>query len=141
MEIYSNNELELFEQLAIRPTSVRLMVYRAISKFRDTFSAQDLEDELSWMDRSSIFRAVSLFSEKGLIHAVDDGGGIKRYCLCKSIGKCNSQKMHCHFHCEKCGKTLCLDGVYMPSIDLPKGFITTHTSSIISGVCPMCSKI
>ncbi len=139
-DMTSNSELTIFEELNIRPTSVRMVVYRAILKYPDTFSAQDLEDELNWMERSSIFRALTLFNEKGLIHSVDDGGGIKRYCLCREIGSCDSCKMHCHFHCQICGKTLCLKDLYISKMELPSGFVTKKISCVISGSCDNCTK-
>ncbi len=136
----NNQEIIVFKHLGIRPTSVRIVVYRAMSKFKDTFNLQDIENELGWMDKSSIFRALTLFSEKKLLHTISDGSGTQKYCVCHHLGTCDTSKLHCHFHCVKCDKTYCLSDITPPHIDTPNGFVVEKVSYIIDGVCSSCSK-
>ena len=135
----NSQEIIIFSRLGIRPTSVRIVVFRAISKFKNTFNLQDVEDELSWMDKSSIFRTLNLFAAKSLLHTINDGSGTQKYCLCHHPGECDSHEMHCHFHCVKCGTTYCLSSVYPSHINLPEGFVVEKVSYIIDGVCSSCS--
>lgn len=51
---------DIIAKAAIRPTSTRILVYKAISELEDTFSLADLEDQLPTIDKSSIFRALTL---------------------------------------------------------------------------------
>lgn len=135
----NNQEIAVFQHLDIRPTSVRIVVFRAISKFKDTFNLQDIETELDWMDKSSIFRTLTLFSEKKMLHTINDGSGTQKYCLCHNLGKCDTRELHCHFHCVKCGKTYCLNSVSPSHIEVPEGFIVEKTNYIIDGICSSCA--
>ena len=83
MEHHHTHDIE--QQLTdagIRPTAVRLLVLRAIAE-RDegVFSLQDLSDRLPTMDKSSLFRTLTLFADKQLLHPIDDGSGMQKYCI------------------------------------------------------------
>ena len=59
----------------IRPTSVRILVWKTIRNLNYAFSLQDLEDLLVDTDKSSLFRTLRVFSDNGLLHDFDDGSG------------------------------------------------------------------
>lgn len=124
----------------IRPTSIRILVYEAISNLHDTFSLSDLESILDTVDKSSIFRALSVFSEHNLIHSVDDGSGYMKYCLCHNHGECREEESHCHFYCELCNKTYCLENDALPNITLPPNFVAKHINYVIKGTCAACTS-
>ena len=69
------------EQVKIKPTSVRILVYMAISEMHDTFSLADLEERLVSVDKSSLFRALTTLSEHHLLHTMEDGSGSMKYCM------------------------------------------------------------
>src|SRR5574344_2526916 len=100
---------DIMEKADIRPTSIRILVYKAIAETQGTFCLTDLEDKLLSVDKSSIFRALTLFHEHHLIHSIDDGSGFTKYCLCQNHGSCKKEEIHAHFHCEVCNKTFCLE--------------------------------
>lgn len=124
----------------VRPTSIRILVYKAISELEDTFSLSDLEYQLPTVDKSSIFRSLTLFHEHHLIHSVDDGSGFMKYCLCHNHGVCQDEEIHAHFHCEICNKTFCLDSCHVPNIEIPEAFIIKEVSFVIKGICPKCAS-
>ncbi len=124
----------------IRPTSNRISIYEAILQQNNTFSLLNIEDALLELDKSTIFRAMTLFEEKHLIHSIEDGSGSKKFCLCRNHGHCQEYEDHCHLHCELCGNTLCLETIPIPDIALPDGFIVKRTNYIIQGICPYCPK-
>ncbi|MDM8207871.1 transcriptional repressor [Bacteroides gallinaceum] len=132
--------IPILEDAGIRPTSTRLLIYDAIYKKSDTFSLTSLEDELQSIDKSVIFRTLSLFHERHLIHSVDDGSGLHKYCLCHNHGHCSSEEAHCHFFCEKCRKTYCLSEDSIPPVHIPEGFIANKTNYIVKGICAQCAK-
>ena len=132
--------IPILEDAGIRPTSTRLLIYDAICKKSDTFSLTSLEDELQSIDKSVIFRTLSLFHERHLIHSVDDGSGLHKYCLCHNHGHCSSEEAHCHFFCEKCRKTYCLSEDSIPPVHIPEGFIANKTNYIVKGICAHCAK-
>lgn len=132
-----NDELEhLLEHHGIRPTAVRILVYRAIHYRSEAFSLADVESWLPEMDRSSIFRALKLFTEHQLLHEIDDGSGIFKYCVCRCEG--SHHLNHIHFACTQCGKTYCLEDHTIPLVSLPDGFETHEVEYIVKGVCPRC---
>ena len=96
---------EVFRRHNIRPTAVRVLVYNAIKSFHDTFSMSDVEDALETVDKSSIFRTLALFAGQHLVHEIEDGSGLAKYCLCRNDHVCGAEEMHCHFYCESCQKT------------------------------------
>lgn len=130
----------ILEETGIRPTATRLLIYEAISHLTDTFSLGSLENLLPSIDKSVIFRTLNLFHEHNLIHGVDDGSGSHKYCLCHNYGHCKDKEGHCHFYCELCQKTYCLDKDSIPPIQLPEGFIAHQVSYVIKGICPECAK-
>ena len=105
---------EVFRRHNIRPTAVRVLVYNAIKSFHDTFSMSDVEDALETVDKSSIFRTLALFAGQHLVHEIEDGSGSAKYCLCRNDHVCEAEEMHCHFYCESCHKTFCLDHTHIP---------------------------
>ncbi len=89
----------ILEEAGVRVTSSRLLIYEAISEEKDTFSLGSLEEKLQSIDKSVIFRTLTLFREHRLIHSIDDGSGSVKYCLCHNYGHCQSEEAHCHFYC------------------------------------------
>lgn len=130
---------DIMGNAGIRPTSMRILVYEAVSGFENTFSLSDVEEALPDADKSSIFRAITVFSEHHLIHEVDDGTGSMKYCFCRNFGECTREEEHCHFYCVKCHKTYCLQDDAIPDINLPEGFVADEVSYVVKGVCPDCS--
>lgn len=131
--------IEILEQAGVKPTSVRILVYKAIMEMEESFSLADLEMKLLSADRSSIFRAITLFSQHHLIHSFEDGSGSLKYCMCHNHGHCRPDEWHCHFYCEKCKKTYCLEDDAIPLVSLPEGFVAHQLNYIIKGVCRNCS--
>lgn len=129
----------ILEEAGIRPTASRLLIYEALSKEKDTFSLRSLEEKLESIDKSVIFRTLTLFREHRLIHSVDDGSGSLKYCLCHNHGHCRSEERHCHFYCESCGKTYCLNKDLIPHVPLPEGFMAREVNYILKGTCAECT--
>ena len=137
----SHQEIEqILAEVGIRPTSVRLLVYEAISNIKHTFSLADLEAANINLEHSSIFRTLTLFHEHHLIHEVDDGSGSTKYCLCTGHGICHEGESHLHFFCTKCHTTYCLRGDELPHITLPDGYTMSSMNFLIKGICPQCGK-
>ena len=78
---------DILTQAGIRPTSTRILVYEAIAEEKNTFSLGDLEERLPSIDKSGLFRTLTLFHDHRLIHSVDDGSGSLKYCFCHAKKK------------------------------------------------------
>lgn len=129
----------LFSEHGIRLTAVRELVWKEANKFtHNAFSLLDIEAAMPHMDRSSIFRALRLFSEHHLLHEIDDGSGIQKYCICRCEG--DTHMGHIHFTCTQCGHTFCLENIAIPSIALPEDFEVDEMEFVVKGKCPQCRK-
>lgn len=130
---------EIFTHHNVRPTAVRMLIYRSMLKFHDTFSLADLEVELDTVDKSTIFRALEVFTQHHLIHEIEDGSGARKYCVCHNDHECSPDELHCHFYCESCHKTFCLDKTHIPAVNCPEGFKLHQVEYLMKGICPECA--
>lgn len=115
---------------------MRMLVWDEARRQSEAFSLSDMERWMPTMDRSSIFRALKLFADHHLLHVIDDGCGLQKYCVCR----CGSEEhiSHIHFTCHKCGRTYCMEDHAIPVVELPEGFRVTEVEYIVKGVCPNC---
>ena len=132
-------EAEELAEHGIRPTSVRILVMRAIMQRKGVFCLYDIEADVPTLDRSSIFRALRLFTQHHLLHEIDDGSGFCKYCLCQCKDH-NHHLNHVHFTCTKCGKTFCIEEQKIPVVTLPEGFVQEEAEYVIKGICPDCKR-
>ena len=128
---------ERLKEKGIRPTAARILVLRKLSELMRPASLSELEIELETLDRSTIFRSLSLLLEHHAIHAFEDGSGSEKYEL---IGIDDFADLHTHFYCEVCHETYCLKMINVPSVDLPEGFEIRSVNYTIKGICDKCSR-
>ena len=133
-----NNHSEILSKHGIKPTTNRLSVFGAMKNMGRTFSLYDMEEKLLSMDKSTIFRTIVLFLERHLIHSIEDGSGSLKYCVCHNNGDCLPEEFHCHFYCEKCGRTFCLEEVLTPTVTVPKGYSVREANYLLKGICSKC---
>ena len=129
------------EHKGVKPTINRILVYSTLAQLNRPVSLKDLENEMLNLDKSSIFRVLTLFAEHDVVHAFEDGRGIIHYELCHHHdGECNHSDGHLHFYCETCQQSFCLEDTPLPEIHLPEGFVPHSISFVIKGECPRCAK-
>lgn len=131
---------DILSRHGVRPTAVRILVYKALQGLHDTFSMGDLETALESVDRSTLFRTLTLFAAHHLVHEIDDGSGSTKYCLCHNDHVCSAEELHCHFYCESCHKTFCLDHTHIPVVRYPEGFELRQVNYLLKGLCPECRR-
>ncbi len=103
-------------------------------------SMKELEVKIQTIDKSNIFRTLTLFREHHLVHQVEDGDDVVRYELCTSDNHDEDDDMHVHFYCESCHRTYCLAEISIPKVDLPEGYAQNSINYMIKGICPRCKK-
>lgn len=123
----------------VKPTAVRLLVFSALQMAARPVSVADLETCLQTVDKSTIFRTLTLFLEHHLIHGIEDGSGSVKYELCHGEWDCSVRDMHLHFFCEHCHRTFCFKDMPIPEVDLPEGFAMRGVNFVIKGLCPDCA--
>ena len=124
----------------VAATANRILVLKQLHETRRPMSLSAMEALMPNMDKSSIFRVLTLFLEHDVVHAFEDGRGILNYELCADSGTCHHKDGHIHFYCESCQRSFCLEHIHVPEFTLPEGFSPHSTSFVIKGECPDCRK-
>lgn len=136
----SQDIISRLESKGIRPTANRILVMKTLMGEQNPQSLSNLERKMVSMDKSSIFRALTLFLEHDVVHAFEDGRGVLCYELCEEKGACDHHDGHIHFYCESCQRSFCMEDIHIPSFELPEGFYPHSISFVIKGECPECRK-
>ena len=136
----SQDMISRLESKGIRPTANRILVMKTLMGEQNPQSLSNLERKMVSMDKSSIFRTLTLFLEHDVVHAFEDGRGVLCYELCEEKGACDHHDGHIHFYCESCQRSFCMADIHIPSFELPEGFYPHSISFVIKGECPDCRK-
>jgi len=132
--------INLLTRHGVKPTANRILIAEMLSKQTFPMSMKELEVKIQTIDKSNIFRALTLFREHHLVHQVEDGDDVVRYELCTSDNHDEDDDMHVHFYCESCHRTYCLSEIPIPKVDLPEGYAQNSINYMIKGICPRCKK-
>ena len=125
----------------IKPTANRIVVARTLAAAERPMSLSELEYKILSIDKSGIFRTLTLFREHHLVHVLEDGGDGVRYELCHSHDHHREDDdQHVHFYCEHCHRTFCLADTPIPHVTLPDGYEALSTNYMVKGLCPECRK-
>lgn len=129
---------KLLEERGIRATANRILVAVALADAGRPLSMTELEDLIGSVDKSGIFRSLSIFKENHLVHTIEDSEGT-RYELCLSHDSGHDDDTHIHFYCERCHRTFCLENIHIPPVGLPKGYEARTSNYVLKGICPYCN--
>lgn len=125
----------------ITPTPMRVMVIEYILKQNTAISLIDLEKEFDYSDRTTLYRTVKTFEEKGLIHEIKDGNEATKYALCTDDCTVDMHNdLHLHFYCTNCKELFCLPKSKIPVVELPENFKLQEINLVARGICDKCSK-
>lgn len=137
----NNSEIEnILTSHGVKPTANRMLVLKELARNTHPINLADLEMLLYPMDKASIFRVLELFSEKDIVHVIEDGSRSLKYELCHGKEHHSFSDQHAHFYCEKCGSVFCLDDVKLPNIDIPKDYKVKSINFMFKGICPNCGN-
>lgn len=122
----------------VRVTAVRLLIWKTLrEEITDAFSLADVQNKLSTIDRSTIFRTLTLLAEHSLLHTIDDGSGMQKYCVCHADDHTHHHN-HIHLTCTRCHKTWCIEDVAIPTVSVPDDFEVHETEYVVKGICRKC---
>ncbi len=132
----------LLKHHALRLTDSREEILEIFLKESRALSQREIETTMAHdCDRVTIYRTLSTFVDKGLLHKVLDNTGVTKFALCPS--ECTErhahQHDHVHFKCEVCGNTICVKEVQLAIPSLPTGFQTREMNVLLQGTCPECT--
>ena len=133
---------QLLESKNIRVTAMRLLIYKFLAQRHIAVTLSDIENAFEKADRTTLYRTINTFEDKGIVHQIDDGTGITKYALCEQGCNCDIKTdLHLHFHCNNCNKTICLTDHKIPQIKIPEGFIAENVNLVVKGICDACSGL
>ena len=62
---------------------MRLLIYKFLAEKQVAVTLSDIENAFEKADRTTLYRTIKTFEEKGYVHQIDDGTGITKYALCE----------------------------------------------------------
>jgi len=127
------NEIEkLLEEKKVRTTAMRILIYKFMAQNKIAVALTDIENAFTKAERTTLYRTLKTFEEKGIVHQIDDGTGASKYALCEEGCNCDiEQDLHLHFHCSNCNETVCLTEHKIPQINLPEGYLAEDVNLVI----------
>ncbi|MEM6805391.1 MAG: transcriptional repressor [Bacteroidota bacterium] len=134
--------VKILSNYSLRSTNIRQEILEVFLDESQALSQKNIEDQMKGeCDRVTIYRTLSTFMDKGILHRVLDDSGAMKYALCdpSCSHKGAHHHDHVHFKCTDCGLLTCIHEVVFPKVQLPEGYITSEVNVLIQGVCPNCS--
>lgn len=132
---------KLLKSYQLRSTPVRKQVLDLFIQTNHALGKANIEAELDEIDRITLYRTLRTFEQKGIIHQAIDGSGKTKYALCSQ--ECSEHEHHdhhAHFYCTRCEKTVCMNSITVPKIEIPDGFQIAAAQLILSGTCKNCQR-
>ncbi|HJW16138.1 MAG TPA: transcriptional repressor [Flavisolibacter sp.] len=138
----TNNRLnEILRRKSLSVTDSRRKILTLFLGTPDALTHGDIEKNAGEkFDRVTIYRTLQTFVEKGIVHTIPTADNTVLYALCKDCTEGHHHDDHVHFVCSQCDRTICLDDVISPNIDLPEGYIADSVQVVIHGTCKDCNK-
>lgn len=132
---------EILKRKHLSVTDSRKKILSLFLNSNDALAHGDIEIKAGEkFDRVTVYRTLQTFVEKGIVHTIPTADNSIRYALCKDCEEGHHHDDHVHFVCTRCQKTICLDDIISPNIQLPEGYVANNVQVVINGVCAECSK-
>lgn len=134
---------ELLSHKGLNKTKVKIQILIKLSQSEKPLSVPEIHSLLKEnCDVSTVFRSVTQFKEKHLIHEVNLEEGFSRYELAHD-SEDNHHHHHHHVRCRKCGDIKNLEKCDLSAFEkaISKlGFKDMEHRLEFTGVCLRCSK-
>ena len=121
-----------------RLTGPRATVLALLLDSDTALTHHEIEDALrgaAHVDRVTVYRVLDWLVALGLAHRIPGDDRIWRF----RANRDPWHGPHAHFTCSRCGKTVCLDDVAVPSgVKVPKGFLPQKVDLTVQGLCAAC---
>ncbi len=120
-----------------KPTSMRILVYDFLSSQIAASSLSDIENFFENADRTTIYRTLKTFEEKGIVHSIQENTTTK-YKLCHDDCDEKTHKdWHLHFYCKICKQTTCKEDIGIPE-NVQGNFRIDEIRFFAKGICENC---
>ena len=132
---------DFLDSKKIRPTAMRILTFKFLNGQQVATSLTDIEQAFDRSERTTLYRTLKTFEERGVVHKIDDGSGVTKFALCEENCNCEVETdLHLHFHCNNCEETVCLTNHKIPHINLPEGYTAEDVNLVVKGICEKCSS-
>lgn len=123
-----------------RVTRTRLAVLEMLQHGTHPLSHDEIAEALASAgiahDRVTLYRALDWLVEQGLARRIAGGERAWRFEGVRDAGH-----RHAHFHCDRCGQVVCLEGLQpAPATALPSGFQVERADLVLHGQCAACGR-
>ena len=120
-----------------KPTSMRILVYDFLSSQNAALSLSEIENHFDKADRTTIYRTLKTFEEKGIVHGIQENATTK-YKLCHDDCDEKTHKdRHLHFYCKLCKETTCKEDITIPE-NIQSNFRIDEVRLFAKGICEKC---
>ena len=131
----------------IRPTEMRLKIHKYLNRKTYAVSLNEMQkvfiaksEKNKTANRTTFYRNLKTFEDKGLIHQINDGTGVAKFAISDDNAKGKyGTDLHMHFHCTDCKKTICLPNKISEE-SLPDQYEVNDVNLVLKGICKNCSK-
>lgn len=121
----------------ITPTPMRILVFELLQAKNRALSLSDIVKLLYPADRTTIYRTLKTFEEKGIAHSFQEDNTSK-YALChETCAADNHQDQHLHLFCKVCGKTTCREEFLLPNMSY-SSIVIDEIQFHAKGICENC---
>lgn len=132
--------VDILEKHDLKKTNTRIDVLSFFLLRTYALTHGDIETELQDKhDRVTLYRTLNTFEERGITHKVLGEDGVALFALCDDCHIDHHHDRHIHFHCNKCGKTFCIEETYTPDFKMPKGYELEDVKISAKGICKECN--
>lgn len=122
-----------------KPTSMRILVYDLLSSQDAALSLSEIENHFENTDRTTIYRTLKTFEEKGIVHSIQENSTTK-YKLCHDGCDENMHNdRHLHFYCRICKETTCKEEISFAE-NIQTDFRIDEIRLFAKGICENCLK-
>src|SRR5690606_37572437 len=120
-----------------KPTSMRILVYDFLVAQKTALSLSEIEEQLAYADRITIYRTLKTFEENGIVHSIQENH-TTRYKLCEDdCDEKTHRDWHLHFYCRICKQTTCKEDIVIPQ-HLQTNFRIDEIRFFAKGICENC---
>jgi Fur family ferric uptake transcriptional regulator/Fur family zinc uptake transcriptional regulator len=128
----------LLKLAGLKVTPVRMEILDYLVKAGHPLSHAEIHSALPDMDRVTIYRTLTSFTEADIAHQIQGLDGTWRFCAHERDSE-GCPGNHPHFLCESCGRMFCLLDQHMPRVDVREDDIVKSKQFVLYGLCAECA--
>ncbi|MBL7703294.1 MAG: hypothetical protein JNM14_13675 [Ferruginibacter sp.] len=135
---------EILKNKGIYVTTTRVKVYRIMLEQRVPVNAAQIHKiSAPQLDRVSVYRALQVFVQKGIISTLPRSKGWPLYLLKKSNLPNDPVKpgdINIYFTCSSCGRLTTQKAYALNTQLVPANYIVNRCQVILEGICTSCQE-